>query len=168
MSWAGSNSLSSAQLTSTITSGPFPLGFSIGILNLFKSWDADEWCKRNRTNSSPLQMALSDYTKLQFSFCDTTYAVLKRASQQVVQRSFFVNSDIEILQRSSIHSERTSVHKQQQDSWRSTNEHSAQCNKKVEYQILKQASALAVNLLDNSETHRLKRYTVLTPPDRPE
>jgi hypothetical protein len=30
-------------------------------------------------------------------------------------------------------------------------------------------NALAVNLLDNSEsTHRLKRYTVLTLPDRPE
>jgi hypothetical protein len=30
-------------------------------------------------------------------------------------------------------------------------------------------NALAVNLLDNSETaHRMKRYTVLTLPDRPE
>jgi hypothetical protein len=30
-------------------------------------------------------------------------------------------------------------------------------------------NALAVNLLDSSETtHRLKRYTALTPPDRPE
>jgi hypothetical protein len=30
-------------------------------------------------------------------------------------------------------------------------------------------NALAVNLLDNSDTtHRLKRYTSLTPPDRPE
>jgi hypothetical protein len=41
------------------------------------------------------------------------------------------------------------------------------------YQILKKIikppNALAVNLLDNSETtHRLKMYTVLTLPDRPE
>jgi hypothetical protein len=34
------------------------------------------------------------------------------------------------IQNSPIHSERTLVHKQSQDSWRSTNEHSAQRNKK--------------------------------------
>jgi hypothetical protein len=50
-----------------------------------------------------------------------------------------------------------------QDPWRSNNEHSAQWNKKVEYQILKRelendTNALAVNLLDSSETtHRLER-----------
>jgi hypothetical protein len=43
----------------------------------------------------------------------------------------------------------------------------------LEYQILKkienQTNALAANLLDNSETaHRLKRFTVLTLPDRSE
>jgi hypothetical protein len=36
-----------------------------------------------------------------------------------------------------IHSERTLVHKQPQDPWRSTNEHSAQWNKKVEYEMFK-------------------------------
>jgi hypothetical protein len=42
------------------------------------------------------------------------------------------------IQDSPIHSERTLVHKRSQDPWRSTNEHSAQWNKKVECQALKQ------------------------------
>jgi hypothetical protein len=45
------------------------------------------------------------------------------------------------------------VHKQAQDPWRSTNEHSAQWKKKVEYQLENHTNALAVNLLDNSELH---------------
>jgi hypothetical protein len=39
------------------------------------------------------------------------------------------------IQDSPIHSECTLVHKQPQNPWRSANEHSAQWNKKVEYQI---------------------------------
>jgi hypothetical protein len=39
-----------------------------------------------------------------------------------------------LIQASPIHSERTLILKQPQDPWRSTNEHSAQWNKKVEYQ----------------------------------
>jgi hypothetical protein len=81
----------------------------------------------------------------------------------------------EILQRFQSKTLRSilNAHKQPQDPWRSANEHSTQWNKKVEFQILKKiikhTNALAVNLLDNSETtYRLKRYTGLTLPDRPE
>jgi hypothetical protein len=41
------------------------------------------------------------------------------------------------IQDSPSHSERTLVHKQPQDPWRSTSEHSGQWNSKAEYQILK-------------------------------
>jgi hypothetical protein len=59
------------------------------------------------------------------------------------------------IQDSPIHSERSMAHKQPQDPWRSTNEHSAQWNKKVKYQILEKirkpyTNALAVNLPENS------------------
>jgi hypothetical protein len=65
---------------------------------------------------------------------------------------------------SPIHSEHTLVRKQL---------HSAQWNKKAEYQILKKIRkphyALAANLLDDSETtHRLKIYVFLTVPEWPE
>jgi hypothetical protein len=41
------------------------------------------------------------------------------------------------IQDSPIHSEPTLVRKQPQYPWRSTNEHSAQWNKEVEYRVLK-------------------------------
>jgi hypothetical protein len=41
------------------------------------------------------------------------------------------------IQDSPFHSERTFVHEEQQDPWRSTNEHNAHWNKNVEYQTLK-------------------------------
>jgi hypothetical protein len=76
------------------------------------------------------------------------------------------------IQESPIHSERTLEHKQH-DPWRSTNEHSAQWYKKLNTKYWRKVenhtNTLAVNLLDNSETtHRLKRYTLLTLPERPE
>jgi hypothetical protein len=75
------------------------------------------------------------------------------------------------IQVSPIYSECTLVHKQPQDPWISTNEHSAKWNKKANIKYLRKlgnhTNVLAVNLLDNSETtHRLKRYTVLTLLDR--
>jgi hypothetical protein len=40
---------------------------------------------------------------------------------------------------------------------------------KEERKDIPEMNAIAMNLLDNSEiTHRLKRYTILTLPDRPE
>jgi hypothetical protein len=42
-------------------------------------------------------------------------------------------------------------------------------NNKYFRKLENHTNAIAVNLLDNSgTTHRLKRYTALTPPDRPE
>jgi hypothetical protein len=41
------------------------------------------------------------------------------------------------IQDCQIHSEHILVHKQPQDPWRSTNEHSSQWNRRVEYLILK-------------------------------
>jgi hypothetical protein len=46
------------------------------------------------------------------------------------------------IQDSPIHSERTLVHKQPQDPRRSTNDYSAQWNKKVENQILKKITLM--------------------------
>jgi hypothetical protein len=74
------------------------------------------------------------------------------------------------IQDSPIHSERTSVHKHPQDPWRSTVlSETKKWNTKHLGKLENHTNALAVNLLDNSETtQRLKRYTVLTLPDRPE
>jgi hypothetical protein len=76
------------------------------------------------------------------------------------------------IQDSPVHSERTLVHKQTQDPRRSMNtvfSEMKKWNTKYLTKIENLTNALALNLLDNSETtHRLKRYTVLTLTDIPE
>jgi hypothetical protein len=71
------------------------------------------------------------------------------------------------IQTSPFYSECTFARKQPQDPWKSTKNHSAKRNENVECQLEIYNKALAMNLLDNSETtHRLKMYSVLTVPDR--
>jgi hypothetical protein len=66
----------------------------------------------------------------------STSPVLWKTRNETFRRQEYIFTFLSFESKTAIHSERTLVHKQPQDPWRSTNEHSARWNKKVYYQIL--------------------------------